>query len=172
MNIIITCPRRFEREAGTEAAQMLERAGLQPPSIQLTDMPGILVLQTSSDPVEAVAAMARAIDDEPWTARYVQRAIPVQESVPSRISDIVEAATRLSVAIQGTYRVTVEKRHTALSAREIISRIADTLSGKVSLENPDYVVLVEILGADAGVSVIKPRDILRTAHAKLSGQDC
>ena len=174
MSVIITCPRRFEREAGAEAAGMLERAGLETPSVEMTDMPGILVLQTSTDPVEAVAAMARAVDDEPWTARYVQRAIPVQESVPARVPDIVEAAVRLSGVVRrgGTYRVTVEKRRTGLSAREIISGIADVLDGVVSLDNPDHVVLVEILGPDAGVSVIRPGDILRTARAKLSGQDC
>lgn len=174
MNVIVTCPRRFEQEAGAEAAGMVERAGLGSPEVELTGMPGILVLRAAADPVEAVAAMARAVRDEPWTARYVQRAIPVQACVPARVPDIVAAAVRLSGEARrgGTYRVTVEKRRTGLSAREIISRVAGALGGRVSLESPEHVVLVEVLGPDAGVSVIRPGDILRTAAAKLSGEDC
>lgn len=173
MSVIVTCPRRFEPEAGAEAAGMLEKAGLGACRVELTPMPGILVLHTAADPVGAVAAMARAVADEPWSARYVQRAIPVQASVPAREGAIVEAAVRLasSDGMGGTYRVTVEKRRTQLSARGIIAGIAGALGGRVSLENPDRIVLVEILGPDAGVSVLRPGDILRTALAKMS-EDC
>lgn len=152
---------------------MLERAGITDCRVQMTGMPGILVVHTGAEPVGAVAAMAAAVADEPWSARYVQRAIPVQESAPAREPDIVEAAVRLAAVIgEGrTYRVTVEKRRTSLSARSIIAGIAGALDRKVRLEDPDYVVLVEILGPDAGVSVLRPGDILRTALAKMS-EDC
>lgn len=171
MSVIITCPRRFEREAADEACRMLEGAGLDRPEATMPGMPGIVVLHVESDPVGAVASMARAVSDEPWSARYVQRAIPVQAEVPARVPDIAEAAVRLWDRRGGTYRVTVEKRHTQLSARAVISEIAGALGGRVSLGSPESVVLVEVIGPDAGVSVIRPGDILRTARAKLS-DDC
>jgi len=172
LNVIVTCPRRFEPEAGDEALRMLKKSGIAARA-RPTGMPGILVLDADSDPVGAVAAMAEAVADEPWSARYVQRAIPVQESVPAREAQIVEAAVRLASRIGpgSTYRVTVEKRRTQLSARAVISGIAGALDRKVSLEEPDYVAMVQILGPDAGVSVIRPGDMLRTALAKMS-EDC
>ena len=172
MNVIVTCPRRFEEEAGAEAVRMLEKAGIGARA-EPSGMPGILVLHADSDPVGAVAAMAGAVADEPWSARYVQRAIPVQACVPAREDQIVGAAVRLAGAIKdgAAYRVTVKKRRTQLSARSIIAGIAGALDGKVSLESPERVVLVEILGAEAGVSVIRPGDVLRTALAKMS-EDC
>ena len=171
MIVIVTCPRRFEHEAAGEACRMLEGAGLARPSVSMPAMPGIVVLRVGSDPVEAVAAMARSVSDEPWAARYVQRAIPVQAEVPASVPDIAAAAVRLWGGSDAPYRVTVEKRHTQLSARAIISEIAGALGGRVSLDSPELVVLVQIIGPDAGVSVIRPGDILRTARAKLS-DDC
>lgn len=170
MNVIVTCPRRFEPEAGQEASRMLAKSGIGVSRVEATGMPGILVLQADSDPVRAVAAMAEAVADEPWSARYVQRAIPVQESVPAGEQEIVGAAVRLASRIGpgSAYRVTVEKRRTSLSARALISGIAGKLDRKVSLDEPDYVVMVQILGPEAGVSVIRPGDVLRTALAKMS----
>jgi tRNA(Ser,Leu) C12 N-acetylase TAN1 len=38
--------------------------------------------------------------------------------------------------------------------------VAEIIDNPVDLENPDWVVLVEILGSETGVSVIKPVDTL------------
>jgi len=54
----------------------------------------------------------------------------------------------------------VEKRWTSLRSREIIEAVAEGIDRRVDLENPDWVVLIEIIGKYAGVSVIRPSDIL------------
>jgi tRNA acetyltransferase TAN1 len=50
----------------------------------------------------------------------------------------------------------VEKRHSALDSTQIISAVAGQIQRKVDLENPEWIILVEILAAQTGISVIKP----------------
>ncbi len=44
-----------------------------------------------------------------------------------------------------TYRITIEKRHSSLHTKDIISNIADSISNKVSLENSDWEIIVQVL---------------------------
>ncbi|HUV34820.1 MAG TPA: THUMP domain-containing protein, partial [Candidatus Desulfaltia sp.] len=76
--------------------------------------------------------------------------------------NIIEALAPMKgrVGQEESFRVTLEKRRTQLSSLEIIEPVAELFDRKVNLENPDWVVLVEVLGKDAGVSVVKPGDVL------------
>ena len=65
-----------------------------------------------------------------------------------------------------SYRITIEKRNSSIISEEIITQIADKIPNKVSLKNYDWVVLVEILGSDTGVSVLRDSDILSIQREK------
>ena len=67
-----------------------------------------------------------------------------------------------------SYRILVEKRNSDLSSKEIITKIAKNIKNKVSLEFPDKVLLIEILGNKTGISIIKKSDILSTEKTKRS----
>ena len=67
-----------------------------------------------------------------------------------------------------TYRISIEKRNSELSSKEIITKIANKIKNKVSLEFPDKVLLIEILGNKTGVSILKKSDILSTEKTKRS----
>lgn len=175
MNLIVTCPRHLEEEASQEIDGVFERLGFESPRITITGISGILTVAAAGDPVEIAGRVLAMIQDEPWSVRYAQRIIPVQRDVAGRVEDIAGGVDALkSVMGAGqTYRITVEKRHSELSGREIIGAVADRIPNGVDLDNPDWVVLVEILGARAGVSVVRPADIVSVERAKrsLSEQD-
>ena len=67
-----------------------------------------------------------------------------------------------------TYRISIEKRNSDLSSKEIITKIADKIKNNVSLEFPDKVVLIEILGNRTGISILKKSDILSVEKTKRS----
>ncbi len=73
-----------------------------------------------------------------------------------------------------TYRVTVEKRGTGLRSRELVEAVAGRIDNPVKLVEPDWVVLVEVVGNWTGVSVVKPRatlNIQKEAYAlRLKGE--
>ena len=67
-----------------------------------------------------------------------------------------------------TYRISIEKRNSDLSSKEIITKIANQIKNKVSLEFPDRIVLIEILGNKTGISILKKSDVLSIEKTKRS----
>jgi tRNA acetyltransferase TAN1 len=59
-----------------------------------------------------------------------------------------------------SFRITVDKRRSNLRSREIVEEVARRIDRKVNLEEPDKIILVEILGDITGISVIPPEAIL------------
>jgi tRNA acetyltransferase TAN1 len=47
-----------------------------------------------------------------------------------------------------------------LGSLEIIEPVAEVIERRVDLENPDWVVLIEVVGNETGVSVIRLNDVL------------
>ena len=96
--------------------------------------------------------------------------IPIQEMTETSINDIKNKSLELSQKIgkDENYRITVEKRNSDISSRELISSIAENIDRKVSLDNPDWILLIEVLGNNSGISLIKEDDILSVEKVKRS----
>ena len=170
MNLIITCPRHLEPETEEELREILEEFGDSDVKISITNMSGILTAETQLDPIEVVRKIKDMLLDEPWSIRYCKRIIPIQKVIESKIDKIENSISELSNQIleNETYRISIEKRNSDLSSKEIITKIADKIKNKVSLEFPDKVILIEILGNKAGISILKKSDILSTEKTKRS----
>lgn len=173
MNLIITCPRHFEEEASEEVKRILIELGDQEPKIIISSMPGILTGITSLNPIESIEKIREKILDEPWSIRYCLRIIPIQGVCKTNIKEIEdEILKKIGVIKSGdSYRITIEKRNSKVSSDEIISKIAKNISNKVSLDSPDWVILIEIIGDEAGVSVIRNNNILSVEKTKRSLSD-
>jgi tRNA acetyltransferase TAN1 len=53
----------------------------------------------------------------------------------------------------------------------LITKIAKNIKNKVSLENPDKIIQIEILGGITGMSILKKSDILSVEKTKRSMSD-
>lgn len=170
MNLIITCPRHLEPETEEELIGILGELGDFDVKIAITNMSGILTAKTKLDPIEVVRKIKEMLLDEPWSVRYCKRVIPIQRVIQSEIEEIEKSVAVLSSQIsdEETYRILIEKRNSDLSSKEIITKIANNIKNKVSLEFPDKVILIEILGNKTGVSVLRKSDILSTEKTKRS----
>jgi tRNA acetyltransferase TAN1 len=170
MNLIITCARHLEPETEEELIDILDEFGDSDVKVTITNMSGILTAETKLDPVEVVRKIKEMLLDEPWSVRYCLRIIPIQKVVESKIEEIEKSVTELSSQIldDESYRISIEKRNSDLSSQEIITKIADKIKNKVSLEFPDKVLLIEILGNKTGISILKKSDILSTEKTKRS----
>ncbi len=170
MNLIITCPRHLEPETEEEVIDILGEFGDSDVKVTITNMSGILTAETKLDPIEVVRKIKEMLLDEPWSVRYCKRIIPIQKVVESKIEEIEKSVAELSNQIldEETYRISIEKRNSDLSSKEIITKIANNIKNKVSLEFPDRVLLIEILGNKTGVSILKKSDILSTEKTKRS----
>jgi len=170
LNLIVTCPRNFEEEAKNEIKNILDELGDKTPEITITDLSGILSVKTSIGHDSIIRKIKQVLDDEPWSVRYSLRIIPIQGISTTDIDAIVSEMKKLTCVIQDheSFKIVVEKRNSDISSKEIITEIAKDLKNKVSLENPDWVLLVEILGNKSGVSVVKEDSIISVQKIKRS----
>ncbi|MCL4354986.1 MAG: THUMP domain-containing protein [Nitrososphaerota archaeon] len=120
------------------------------------------------DPKALLAFITDYVRSEPFRVRYILRIIPVGRVVDTKLDDIVKAVKDLSDAIGPgeTFRITIEARDSPYSDRELIDSLADAIDRQVNLDSPDKVVLLEIFGEYAGVSVISPSEIVSIQKLK------
>ena len=167
-NCVVTCPRHMEEDAMAEAADLLGLMGGVVPYTEKTGISGIVVMHAGPDPVEFSRWVRQTVVDEPWSVRYIRRIIPVHMTGRSDMESILDMARNLlhRMGSGDTYRVSLEKRNTTASGRDVINAIASAVPNRVSLENPDAVIQVEILGGVAGVAVLRPGDIFSLETTK------
>jgi len=168
LNLIVTCSRHFEEEASDEISNMLETLGDDEARVRNSDFSGIVIVDTSLDPFEVVDKIKAKILDEPWSIRYCHRVIPIQESTKTALDAIVKAVQEHINDMQpdDSYRITIEKRGSELSSKEIIDSVAGIVKNKVSLEKYDWNIIIEILGNLTGIAVLRDQDIISTLKLK------
>ena len=170
MNLIVTCDRKLEGETEEEILDILDELGDPDVKISVSNMSGIITIETKLDPIEVVRKMKEMLLDEPWSIRYCLRVIPIQKTVETNLEKIQECVSSISNNIEEneSYRILIEKRNSDISSKEIITNIANQIKNKVSLDFPDKIILIEILGIVTGISLIKNSDILSLEKTKRS----
>jgi len=167
-NLLISTSRGNENKACSETWYLLGEIGDRGALVEKTNVIGLIVAKTILDPFKVIDDLRKLLSERPEEFRYVLRVIPIEMVVSTDLDEIREAVTKLSPRIFGneTFRVTVEKRHSEIPTSSIIEAAAADIERKVDLENPDKIVLVEVLAKLTGVSVIRPVDILSVTKEK------
>ena len=168
-NLIISTFRFREEDAADEALDLLDAFGDPDAEAEITDVTGLILARTAMNPVDVVERLKEVVASEPWEVRYILRVLPIEKIVAPELEDIQGAAGELAEARIGqdeSFRITVEKRYSHLHSAEIIDYVAEGVKRKVNLENPDWAVLVEIIGKHAGISVVRPNQIFSSVVEK------
>ncbi|MDG6929145.1 MAG: THUMP domain-containing protein [Nitrososphaerota archaeon] len=165
---MVTTYRGREGEAAREVRAHLTRLGDASPRTRLTEVTGLVLGSTSLDAVEASRGLASLASSEPWSVRLVLRFVPIQAECRAEASEIANSCSGLvsGIAPEESFRVTVEARHSSVEKDGLIRKIASLCGSKVDLEDPAKVVLVEIVGPWAGISVLKPEDVFSAVRTK------
>ena len=168
MNLIITCARNLESETKNEIRKILDELGDQEPEILNVGMRGILMVNTIIEPSKIIDWVKNKIIEEPWLIRYCLRIIPIQRITNTEIDKIKQNVIKLKDTIQknDSYRITIEKRNTSISSNEIITEVAEIFPNKVSLNQPDWIILIEIIGNETGISILKNDELFSLDKAK------
>ncbi|NWJ43575.1 RNA methyltransferase [Marine Group I thaumarchaeote] len=168
MNLIITCARNLESETKNEIRKILDELGDQEPEILNVGMRGILMVNTIIEPSKIIDWVKNKIIEEPWLIRYCLRIIPIQRITDTEIDKIKQNVIKLKDTIQknDSYRITIEKRNTSISSNEIITEVAEIFPNKVSLNQPDWIILIEIIGNETGISILKNDELFSLDKAK------
>jgi len=168
LNLLITCQRNMEYETINEITQLLDIFGDSNPNILKTKFSGIIIAETVLEALEVIERFRRKIENEPWELRYSSRIIPIQKICQTDLALIRQNVIDLIPSIKSdeTYKISLEKRDSEIMRSEIISNIADLLTNKVSLEEPDWEIILQILGDKTGIGVMPKNSILSITKIK------
>lgn len=167
-NLLITTFRGNEANACSEIWYLLTEIGDNAVIVDKTGISGLIAAKTSFPPIEAIGKLRYILKERPYEFRYSLRIIPIQKVTQTDLDEIEGVVMQLATEIKEneTFRVTVEKRFTSMSSKDIIEAAAAKIKRKVDLTNPDRIVLIEVIGGFTGISVLNPSDIISTSKEK------
>jgi tRNA acetyltransferase TAN1 len=166
-NLIVTTFRHREKALIKECLYLLNKIGDPDAQFHATNISGIVTGITNLDPLTSKVS-ERIIESRACGFQYLLRLIPIDCVINSELNEIKSKAIFLFSLLQqnkkidskDTFRISVEKRHcNSIRTRDIISIIANEVSNPVDLDNPKWIILVEILGKVAGISVLESDQI-------------
>lgn len=169
-NLLATTSRGNERAMINEILFMLkEELGDIEAQAAKTKIRGLIVAKTTLDPCIVIEKFRNIIKERPYEFRYALRILPIEKVVPTDLEEIKKATTELAKKIgeNETFRVTIEKRFTNLHTKDLIEAAVGEIENKANLENPDKIMLIEVLGALTGLSLLKPNDMLAVIKEKM-----
>ena len=171
-NLLVTTFRNRETDAVNELSLLLDTLGDKEASIEITTISGIILANTLLDPFQIVEHCREIVNAEPWRFRYVLRIIPLERVCKAEIIEIhsVIKQLRKKICEDETFMVMIEKRHTKLHSKDIISTVTSDLDMKVNLNNPNWIILIQIINRLAGISILRPNQIFSSVREKMSLQ--
>lgn len=169
-NLLVTTSRHREDDAFDEILELLDVLGDNDPSIEVSSVSGIILVDTILNPFQFVEDCKEIVRKDPWKFRYVLRVIPLEMNCKAELTEIHDIVNQLSKKIdaQETYRVLIEKRHSRLHSSEIISTVTSKLKMKVNLDSPNWIILIQIVKMVAGISILRPSQIFSSVKEKIS----
>ncbi|MGC8986775.1 THUMP domain-containing protein [Infirmifilum sp.] len=162
-NLIVSTYRARENDCISELWFFASELGDRGLDASKTGLPSLIVAKTQKDPEEFVSKMREKILENPYYFRYILKVVPIQVVVPASLQDIKDTALKLANAglePNESFKVEVRVRLSDLKREDIIEAIAGNIKNKVNLETPDKVIVVEIIGDKAGISILKPSSII------------
>ncbi|MGD6933440.1 MAG: THUMP domain-containing protein [Candidatus Bathyarchaeia archaeon] len=169
-NLLASTARGNERAMVNEILFLLkDQLGDPDAAAVKTGVRGIIVARTSLDPYVAVEKLRELLSERPYEFRFALRIIPIERVVPTELEALKQASLELAQRIgeNETYRITIEKRFTTLHSMDIISAIASEIKQKADMKNPNKILLIEIMGALTGLSLVKPHEIISVLKEKM-----
>lgn len=147
---------------------LLGEVGDRGSTIETTSVIGLVVAKTKLNVVKAIHDLRELLKERPWEFKYTLKLVPVQTVIEAKLEAIQCSALVLAegIAEKESFRITVEKRHTALSSKTIIDTIAKKIERTVNLEHPDRILMIEVIGDLAGASLLKAEDTLSVEREK------
>lgn len=168
-NLLATTSRGTEAKACSELRFLLEEIGDVKAEVSRTGVSGLIAARTTLNPVEVVKKFRSILLERSYVFRYTLRVIPIEKVVGTDLVEIELAATELGAKMgeKESFRITVEKRFTGTPTQSIIEAAASNIKRKVSLEKPDKILLIEVVGRLTGISLLNPDDVLSVMKEKL-----
>lgn len=164
-NLLVSYSFRDFRRVREEIAVILKEFGDPDPTIEKTFSRGICGVRTALPPREVVKRVRALYEANPMSLYYTVKWAPADRWCASVIGEMKKTLEKERGKIKKgeKWAMKVEKRrYTALHSIDVIKELAALIDEKVDLDNPDKIVMVELLGKNACITVVKPDEVFST----------
>ncbi len=170
-NLLVTFHHNQKGHAEQEVRERLKELGTYVERLDLCEVEGVFLVQVGSEAKVLVAHLKRMCQEEPAQFLYTYHWVPIERWVPANMLEMRDAAVELGQGIgdDDTWMMHLHKRHFAGHHDDVIAYLTDPLNrGRVELEDPDKVLAVEILGQDAGLSLLNRLELLDVNKVRMA----
>jgi tRNA(Ser,Leu) C12 N-acetylase TAN1 len=146
-----SCARTQERNSSSELYYLLEEVlGCTNVSVYpISSISGLVLATFDNNPLEVLEQIQIKVEEDSSFLQSTLKLVPFQYRIQSSLDNLKEASSFFATRINDgdRWKINLRRRHSALERNEIIKMLASEISkGKVSLESPDYYLIVEVVG--------------------------
>jgi len=167
--LLISTAKNEERSASSEIHFILtNRLGIEESSFRIRDtrISGLITvgLDDDMDPSEIISRLIRLEDDQAYFMHCL-KIRPIARVIDADVDTLVDAIREENIQRHGSFRISVNKRHSPISSMDIIKPVAALFSNPVDLDSPSWEIWIEIVADRLGYAVIEPEMVFSTQLA-------
>jgi tRNA(Ser,Leu) C12 N-acetylase TAN1 len=146
-----SCARTQERNSSSELYYLLhdilecKKVVVSP----VSSIAGLTLTTFDENQFETLKKVQNEVEKDNSTLQYTLKLVPFQYRISTTLENLKETSLFFSKKIQksDSWRINLRRRHSNLNREEIIKVLASEIkNGKVSLENPDFYLITEVVG--------------------------
>ncbi|BDH79097.1 MAG TPA: hypothetical protein GXX31_05555 [Methanothermobacter sp.] len=155
-----------EELVGMEELELALQDYESPLNIKDCEFPNVILIDLAMDPKKAV----KILENSPTTV--ISKVVPIEIVVKTRKDSILEKAVALAkekTKPGDSFKVICDLRGRRYikTPEEIIEDLSELLIDRLTLErdetNPKWIVQIEVVGENTGISILKPNEVLKKA---------
>ena len=164
MDLLISYNWSHFYRAKPEAIRILERFGDSGPWVDKTAVMGIAIAHTCLDNREVIERCRMLWRSAPLDSfEFAIKWVPVDywcETNLDAIKQVIDSHIKGRIGENQTWGMKVYKRRwQQYHSIEIVEYLSADIQQKVDLDNPDWILWVDVIGRETAVSLLKPDEI-------------
>jgi tRNA(Ser,Leu) C12 N-acetylase TAN1 len=165
VKLIVTYDPAHRQSCEESLKNVMEKAGVKPKFLK-SKYSGIFLMDLP-DAKEVVRKLKAFSKKDVEIFGKTHRYIPVDRWVSSKISDMQKAVKSLvpKIGENEKWKMEIDKRYYhKLEYDELIIKLTDVVDRpKIDLKKPRKIIMVEIIGTHAGISLLEPGEFLNVS---------
>jgi tRNA acetyltransferase TAN1 len=153
-------------KARREALRVLRGLGDDAAGVERTAVDGIALARTALDG-RKIVHHCRELSDRGYAFEHAIKWVPVDHWCNADLDSIrrlLVEKVRERIAPEDTWGMEVAKRRwQRYHTQEIVTNLAGAIDRKVDLDQPDWLVRVDVIGREAAVSVLRAGEVFSAA---------
>jgi len=161
---VVSSRRYQEKQAAREMQYVLEMS-LDYDDVEVEpvyQLSGLSIAHFNRDPIEILKKIEKIIREDPDFFEYVLKLVPINYKLETNLSEIRELAEEYESRLDENdkWRILLRRRATDIPHDEFIEAAAKELDiGIVDLEDPEYIIRIEVMGKDTYMSLTKRKEL-------------